>query len=688
MEAARSWLPRGLGLVAFLSYALLCAPGLFWLDSGELAASAIRLGSAHPTGFPLYMLMAKLAAFVPIGELAFRVNLLSALCAAFAVAGVARLILALGQADWATILGAFAGAATLAVSLLFARQATVTEVYAPTAAFIVLTLLIFERVARGGTAAAGLSLAWVAGMGLAMHPSYRILMGLPILALLLLRLYRGARWPLLAPAMTSFSALASYLYLPVRAATGRIESLEWGHPDTFGRALAHANASEIRKAFADRMMSGRAEIVSDDLRVFAEQIADSLGLLAVLAAVLGLLLLLLERRTRWLGCALASIVVLDGIYGFWLNPMGLVDLQNGVPMVLGMCVCAGVAVSALARMTGPAAPFVGSVACLALVIPPALVSLPAVASVRDLPRAASEAAFGPVAPGAVILTQSDSTAAASIYLHEIEGARPDVAVLVLPMISDLETVREVLNATAPPGHELPTLQAPALVAIAQSARPMYWESGPIGTPANTSLLVGPMLSRLVPRAQGALELASAVAALRKVYSQPGHRDRSARRALANQLTNLGRLAFADGQLESAGRLFEDALDTQASHAAAWVNLGVLYSQEGQLEKAALVTEKALSYEPNRPLALVNAARYRMLLHEDAAALQHAERALRVDPKSPSSWKIAGLVDLQAGRLDSAATRLRRALAMAPEDAEAVAALRAIAARAATSKDGD
>src|SRR5688500_14301591 len=83
--------PIGLGVATFAGYALALAPGPYWLDSQELAAAGVRLGVPHPTGFPLWCVLVRAMAFLPVGELAFRVHLVSAACAAVAVAFVARL---------------------------------------------------------------------------------------------------------------------------------------------------------------------------------------------------------------------------------------------------------------------------------------------------------------------------------------------------------------------------------------------------------------------------------------------------------------------------------------------------------------------------------------------------------------------------------------------------------------------
>jgi tetratricopeptide (TPR) repeat protein len=52
-------------------------PSIMMDDSGETAASAFTLGIPHPPGYPLYNLMGRLATLLPIGTIAFRLNLLS-----------------------------------------------------------------------------------------------------------------------------------------------------------------------------------------------------------------------------------------------------------------------------------------------------------------------------------------------------------------------------------------------------------------------------------------------------------------------------------------------------------------------------------------------------------------------------------------------------------------------------------
>lgn len=53
------------GVVTFCLYVLTQAPGLMYTDTGELAAAAYTWGVAHPTGYPLFTLVAHVWTLLP-----------------------------------------------------------------------------------------------------------------------------------------------------------------------------------------------------------------------------------------------------------------------------------------------------------------------------------------------------------------------------------------------------------------------------------------------------------------------------------------------------------------------------------------------------------------------------------------------------------------------------------------------
>ena len=78
--------PALMFILAFLLYLRNLVPDVFLSDFAEFQYLPARLGLPHPNGFPFYMLLAWLWSHLPLGTLAWRMNLLSALGGALAVA--------------------------------------------------------------------------------------------------------------------------------------------------------------------------------------------------------------------------------------------------------------------------------------------------------------------------------------------------------------------------------------------------------------------------------------------------------------------------------------------------------------------------------------------------------------------------------------------------------------------------
>ncbi len=117
----------GPAAAALVSYTLTAAPTVHWSDTAELQRAAYTLELTHPPGYPLYSILGRLwTALLPIGDVAYRMNLFSAVTAAVAVAFVAWLVWRLtGRA----LAAATAGLA-LGLAPSFWSQAIVAEVYA------------------------------------------------------------------------------------------------------------------------------------------------------------------------------------------------------------------------------------------------------------------------------------------------------------------------------------------------------------------------------------------------------------------------------------------------------------------------------------------------------------------------------------------------------------------------------
>jgi len=121
-------LPLLAGAIALGVYVLTLYPGLGDGDgdSAKFAFLGRVLGTAHPPGYPAYVLVSHLFSYLPIGTLAYRINLMSACCAALAVVATYGSARALGCRASAAV----AAALGLGFGQAFWAKAELAEVYA------------------------------------------------------------------------------------------------------------------------------------------------------------------------------------------------------------------------------------------------------------------------------------------------------------------------------------------------------------------------------------------------------------------------------------------------------------------------------------------------------------------------------------------------------------------------------
>ena len=103
------------GICALSMYVRTLAPDLLYGDSTEFQTLVYTLGMTHSTGYPIYLLLARLLGYLPVGSLAYRVNLLSALGTAVTAGGIFLLIRRLTLSRIEALLGS----ATLSLSYTF-----------------------------------------------------------------------------------------------------------------------------------------------------------------------------------------------------------------------------------------------------------------------------------------------------------------------------------------------------------------------------------------------------------------------------------------------------------------------------------------------------------------------------------------------------------------------------------------
>jgi tetratricopeptide (TPR) repeat protein len=681
---ARIWI----GPLVFVSaFAVLCAclaPGLYLGDSGELTSAAFTLGVAHETGFPLWCLLAKALSLLPLGEIAFRVNLLSALGGAAAAWLTYVIVRDFDERRGLAAMTAGAGAAALLIAgFTFFRDACVAEVYAPTVAIIALALVLFQRAVRGDKRAARL-LAFVGGLSLGLHAQLRILLGPAVALWGLLRLRKGDRWPLLAPAAIALGA-AVVAYLPLRAA--RASLANWGEAETLGGLVQHLSAARIRNAFADEIGSHDLVVLGDHLRRFLGLVEGQLGILALVAALGGLVVLLTGRATRAVGLLLVVMIVGEVLYAVLLNPMAISDLQNGAPLALAVAISAGAGILAAARRAGEASSFAAGALAVVVCVPAALAD--GAGKIGFGPEAArwTRGALADLPPRALLISTSDDLSAGLLYEQAAGGARPDVTTLVRQQLWDKKLVAA---RVAHAGNTiLPTIEAlrwlgrserdrvehegdalRTLVRRELAVRAVAWEPGSDVPPVPAAQIEPGVPVFTLHDGPAPLEPARPLAERVESLLSPG-RDPFVRRLEAAFLSSLGRLYLERGDAVRAGGLFETALAVHPADGAAATNLAVVRAQRGDLRGAVLLADDVLERDPLRRVTRLNSARYHLQLGDlDAAQRQFQFLSERARPAGDAT-AFAGLgrVALRRGDRPEAARLAAHARKLAPADPE-------------------
>jgi len=177
------------GLLSLALYVRTLAPSVLYGDISEFQTLSYTLGMTHASGYPTQIMFGKLFTFLPFGDIAYRVNLVSAFFGALATANAYLIIRLMGGWRTAGILASFA----LATSTFFWRRMIIAESYGPAAgmlSLVWLSVLLWRRTDKWGW----LFLAGLAGgLSLGIHSTV-VMTGASTLVYMLLTARRRSAW--------------------------------------------------------------------------------------------------------------------------------------------------------------------------------------------------------------------------------------------------------------------------------------------------------------------------------------------------------------------------------------------------------------------------------------------------------------------------------------------------------------
>jgi len=475
-------------VVLAATYMTTLAPGLSWandgVDGGDLITAAATGGIPHPTGYPLYILLARFFQFLPLGSLAFRTNLMSAIATVFAALLVYEIAIRAarehnGVPTWP---GALAAGFAFGLSPLVWSQAVITEVYALQGLLVALIIYAYIKPGAASLPKQKLLDGWrgfLLGLATANHITTLFLM--PV-ALLLGSLQRakakddalhasipylrriGWNWAALGRQLTFFGVgLSVYLIIPLRAIAN--PPINWGNPITL-KNFWWLVSGQLYQAY---YLSGNLIGLWERLRALTMLFLDQFGLVGLLFGFIGLVVF---GKTSRIYVFTIWIVLVSTIFAMlYRSPDSYVYM---IPAIIAFSIWVGSGISGMAHEY--LKNFSGLVVGLGLVmtiyfIGRITLNYHLVDASMDI-RAEDFAQEVLIATpkDAMIFAKGDKAIFTFWYFHFALGERPDLVVMATDLLS-FDWYQDNLRSTYPDLNLTSPLPIPETVEADNPTRP-------------------------------------------------------------------------------------------------------------------------------------------------------------------------------------------------------------------------
>ncbi|XP_028934908.1 transmembrane protein 260 isoform X3 [Ornithorhynchus anatinus] len=419
-------------------------------DSGELITAAYELGVAHPPGYPLFTLLARLAiGLIPFGSVAYRVNLL---CGLFGAATAALLFFTVFRLS-----GSFAGGILASGMFSFSRLtwqwSTTAEVFSLNNVFVGLLMALAVRFEEASAAQERSKVAQIGAFcsGLSLCNQHTIVLYVLCIApWVLLRLLRekelsGGRW---AKLTLCFSAgLLPYLYLPVSSGLNRAR-WTWGDQTTLSGFLTHFFREEYGTFNLAKSETGSslAEILLLQVVNMRKELSLNVQALAVVACLCAAEP---DRRNRSLVWLFAGMLCVYSLFFAWRA-----NLDISKPLFTGVverfwlqsnavvAVLAGLGLASLTSLSRRVLARDGVPRCLEGLAAVLLVTCQLRSNYSTCDQSSNyviakfaQSILSSMPPGAIVLLRGDLPGNSLRYVHYCEGLRPDVSLVDQEMMT-------------------------------------------------------------------------------------------------------------------------------------------------------------------------------------------------------------------------------------------------------------
>ncbi len=434
-------------LFPFAVYMCTLAPSVTFFDSGEFITATASLGSAHSPGYPLFLMYAKPFTWLPLGNIAFRINVATAVSSSLACMVVYILTTSLLKKETllsdkrfnqiAVQCAGLAAAFSFAVTPRLWLQSNHDKPY-PLLAFI--SAIIFylllrwqEKYREGSERPSYIYVCtFLAGLSMGVHQTIVLLLPAWFLMIVLTDWRMITRFKELILA-TAFGLLgfSIHLYLPLRALSNPL--LNWGDSKTLDQFLWHF----LRKGYPTEPPVRDLALLWAQIRAF--NVPREFTWLGAALTLLGLAYLWRRNRSASIAYFVSIAVFLFVIVGYFNTHLEVIFLTEefftplylltAVMIGIGLFSVLGYAIRSARQPERIGAPVYGVIAVLFFILPSALCAVNyfendqhdnyiafdyATNSLRSLPQ------------NAVMFTWGDSGAFPLWYLQGVERMREDV----------------------------------------------------------------------------------------------------------------------------------------------------------------------------------------------------------------------------------------------------------------------
>nr|XP_031360712.1 transmembrane protein 260 [Lonchura striata domestica] len=429
-----------LGAAVAALYTATLPPALPGGDAGELITAAYELGVAHPPGYPLFTLLAKVATELPGGSPAFRVNLLCGLLGAAAASLLFCTVFRLS--------GSYAGGILAAGVFSFSRltwQWSITaEVFSLNNLFVGLLMALTAHFEEASTAEERSKISKLGAFccGLSLCNQHTIVLYVAcVVPWVLSRLFRKRELSLghlLKLGLCFLAGLLPYLYLPASSYLNRAR-WTWGDQTTFQGFLTHF----LREEYGTfNLAKSEAGCSMGEMLLF--QLAQMKSELSLPVLVLALVALLKKQQKSPVIWLFTGMLCLYSLFFAWRA-----NLDVTKPLFLGVverfwlqssavvAVLAGLGLATLASLgRGTVLEGTWLLPCLEWLPALALVASQLWANYSTCDQSNNYVVdkfarnvLSSMPVGAVILLRGDLPGNALRYLHYCEGMRPDITLV-------------------------------------------------------------------------------------------------------------------------------------------------------------------------------------------------------------------------------------------------------------------